>query len=137
MLLTALLLLLAQGAGETSDAHDGRPCEEARTQMEMNSCAAREFESVDQALNEQWRQTLALMRNLDGDAPGDDGQPGYVETLRAAQRAWLTYRDEHCRAESFIARGGSMQTMLEHYCKAYVTQRRTIELGELTQSLQN
>ena len=75
------------------------------------------------------------MRALDGDEPAPDGQPGYVDTLRAAQRAWLTYRDQHCLAESFIARGGSMQASAEHLCKSYLTHQRTFELSELTQSL--
>ena len=138
MIVWVAMLLLAQGAGEISDSPEERTlCEDARTQMEMNTCAVREYDAADEALNGQWGETLALMRRLDGDGDIGDGQPGYVETLRAAQHAWLTYRDEHCRAESFLARGGSMQTMQEHFCKAYLTQRRTFELSELSRSLSN
>ncbi|HEU4650144.1 MAG TPA: lysozyme inhibitor LprI family protein, partial [Croceibacterium sp.] len=57
-----------------------------------------------------------------------DSQPGHYETLLAAQRAWLAYRDAQCRSESFMARGGSMQPMLELQCKAYMTELRIQQL---------
>ncbi len=152
MLTVAVLLLAVQGVAEPQDAPDTEAahwgeeysdspepatmCDEAKTQMEINSCAAGELEAADKALNEQWAETMAVMRRLDGDGPGD-GQPGHVETVRAAQRAWLTYRDQHCLAESFIGRGGSIQVSLEHTCKAYLTQQRTFQLSELTMSLAN
>ena len=153
MLTVAALLLAIQGVAEPQDVpgteapdwgeeYSDSPepatmCDEAKTQMEINACAAGELDAADKALNEQWAETIAVMRRLDGDEPTADGQPGYVETMRAAQRAWLTFRDQHCLVESFIGRGGSIQVSLEHTCKAYLTQQRTFELSELTTSLAN
>jgi uncharacterized protein YecT (DUF1311 family) len=48
--------------------------------------------------------------------------------LREAQRAWVSFRDAQCRLESFEARGGSMQPMLDSGCRAAVTRARTAEL---------
>jgi uncharacterized protein YecT (DUF1311 family) len=141
MLMAAVLLMLTQPAPgldeEYSDSPEAGPCDEARNQNEINACAAGELEAADAALNEQWRENLAQMRRLDGDGQWPDGQPGFADTLRSAQRAWLTYRDEHCRAASYVARGGSMQTSAEHLCKARVTQQRTFELYQLSLDLSN
>ena len=142
MLIAAALLVLAQDARSNGEEHSDSPehatmCDEARTQMQINTCAAGEFDAADAALNAQWQETMAVMRRLDGDGPATDGQPGYVETMRAAQRAWITFRDQHCLAESFLGRGGSIQASLEHTCKAYLTQQRTFQLSELTISLAN
>ena len=132
MIVWVAMLLLAQGAGEISDSPEERTlCEDARTQMEMNTCAVREYDAADEALNGQWGETLALMRRLDGDGDIGDGQPGYVETLRAAQHAWLTYRDEHCRLSSYDARGGSLQPLLASDCMTSLTEARTAELSRL------
>ena len=138
MLMAAALLMLVQAGEEHSDSPEpATMCDEARTQLEINACAAGELEAADKALNEQWQETIAVMRRLDGGGPPVDGQPGYVETMRAAQRAWLTFRDQHCLAESFLGRGGSIQVSLAHTCKAYLTQQRTFQLSELTMSLAN
>src|SRR5690606_1177340 len=50
-----------------------------------------------------------------------DRQPGHFDTLLEAQRAWLRFRDAQCLSESFMARGGSMQPMLDSQCKTYLT----------------
>jgi len=105
-------------------------CDEAMTQSDMNMCALRDFEAADAQLNRQWALTAARMKALDEEILQDD-QPGYFETLLAAQRAWLQFRDQHCRSESFLARGGSMQPMLHAGCKAYVTEQRIQQLVHL------
>jgi uncharacterized protein YecT (DUF1311 family) len=141
MLMAAVLLVLTQAAPDYGEEHvdspEAGPCDEARNQNEINACAAGELEAADAALNEQWRENLAQMRRLDGDGKWPDRQPGFVDTLRSAQRAWLTYRDEQCRAESYIGRGGSLQISAEHLCKARMTQQRTFELYQLSLTLSN
>lgn len=63
-----------------------------------------------------------------------DSQPGYHETLLAAQRAWLTYRDQHCLNESFEARGGSLSPFLHSTCLIALTKARIGQLKELVES---
>jgi uncharacterized protein YecT (DUF1311 family) len=85
-------------------------------------------------LNAQWKITAAAMKARDAGSAnyrGDDTRAGYFESLLEAQRAWLRYRDAHCRTEGYIARGGSMEPMLVSGCKAHLTRMRTEELKAL------
>lgn len=127
--LAAALLFLQAGASTAGEAVD---CDTAQTQADMNFCAARDFESSDAALNEQWAETAARMKALDARIGREsDGQPGYFETLLSGQRAWLTFRDAQCLSESFLARGGSLQPMMNAQCKTYLTELRIQQLRDL------
>jgi len=111
-------------------------CENPQAQQEMNYCAAQDFRRADAELNTVYRGALAQARAADRDYAGladggggpSDGGPGEEATLREAQRAWVSFRDAHCRLESFEARGGSMQPMLDAGCRATLTRARTAEL---------
>ena len=48
--------------------------------------------------------------------------------LRDAQRAWIPFRDKACAAESNLARGGTMQSMLALNCMERLTRQRTEDL---------
>ena len=86
-------------------------------------------------MNAQWKLTAAAMKQRDGELDaGGDGQPGYFATLLAAQRAWITYRDQHCLVASFEARGGSMQPMLASACSLALTRERTRQLKALVET---
>jgi uncharacterized protein YecT (DUF1311 family) len=130
MIATVTALLLAQAASSTLD--EATDCDRAETQVEMNLCAARDFESSDATLNEQWAETAARMKALDAQLDREnDEQPGYFETLLSGQRAWLTFRDAQCLSESFLARGGSLQPMMNAQCKTYLTELRIQQLRDL------
>jgi uncharacterized protein YecT (DUF1311 family) len=123
----AALLLLAQA----EIAEPDQVCDDPQTQLAMNTCASMEFNAADVELNAQWEATSVVMEARDaGREPGDQ-QPGYFETLLAAQRAWQAYRDAECLSQSFMARGGSMQPMLNMQCKTYLTELRTEQLRVL------
>ncbi len=104
-------------------------------QLGMNMCAYQAFERADAAMNAQWRLTMAAMKEADRTIDRSyDRQPTHAETLLAAQRAWLTFRDQHCLGESFTARGGSMAPMLVSGCQASLTEARTRQLKELAET---
>ena len=111
-------------------------CENPQAQQEMNFCAAEDFRRADAELNTAYRTAIAEAqqadrewRLLDDEAGGrPNGEPGWEASLREAQRAWVSFRDAHCRLESFEARGGSMQPMLDAGCRATLTRARTAEL---------
>ena len=107
---------------------DNDECDDPQAQQLMNLCAARDFESADAALAAQWALTVAAMKDADAERERDDPQPGYYATLLEGQQAWVKYRDAQCLSESFEARGGSMQPMLELQCKAYMTELRIQQL---------
>lgn len=107
-------------------------CEHPQVQQEMNWCAAQEYERADTALNAQWRETAAAMKERDATLDSSrDTRPGYFETLLAAQCAWLEYRDAHCRSAGYSARGGSLEPLLVGTCKAELTEERTEQLRNL------
>ena len=105
-------------------------CANAVAQSNMTRCAVRAYETADAALNRQWKTTLATMRRFDA-TPERDGRPGYADQLLKAQRAWLSYRDEHCRSAGYAMRGGSAEPMVVASCRARLTEERTRQLAQL------
>jgi len=122
----ASLLLSAMAADPEID------CGNAMAQFELNACAYKEFERADAAMNAQWKITSARMKERDREPDRSyDNRPGYFDTLLAAQRAWLTYRDKHCASEGYTMRGGSAEPMVISGCQAQLTEARTIQLKKL------
>lgn len=108
-------------------------------QQAMNMCAHREFLIADGKLNAQWKLTRSEMKRRDAQwdeagGPDWDERPGYFASLLEAQRAWLTYRDAHCRSGGYVARGGSLEPLLVSTCKTTLTEARTAQLRELAQT---
>jgi uncharacterized protein YecT (DUF1311 family) len=105
-------------------------CADPQNQSEMNACAAIDFERADAELNSEYRAAIAHAREVDRTETrieGDD-RPGEEATLREAQRAWVAFRDAHCRLQGYEARGGSMESMLYDGCRAEVTRARIAQL---------
>lgn len=108
-------------------------CDDPQFQQEMNWCAAQRFAKADAALNAQWTITAEEMKNRDaswetGSSPEWDERPGYFQSLLEAQRAWITFRDAHCRVDGYTARGGSLEPLLVSSCKTALTEARTEQL---------
>jgi uncharacterized protein YecT (DUF1311 family) len=126
-LITALLL-----SAQEPDVN----CRDPQTQTEMTICARQDFERADAELNAVYRTAIASAQAADrewaeiqrngGGGRGDE--PGEEASLREAQRAWLSFRQAHCRLESYEARGGTMEPMLYGMCMANVTRARAAEL---------
>jgi uncharacterized protein YecT (DUF1311 family) len=107
-------------------------CDNAMAQFELNACAYKEFERADAAMNAQWKVTAARMKERDAEFDrSQDNRPGYFDTLLAAQRAWLTYRDKQCASEGYTMRGGSAEPMVISGCQRQLTEARTKELKDL------
>lgn len=126
MILASMLLLSAMAAEPAVD------CDNAMAQFELNACAYKDFQRADAAMNAQWKLTSAHMKEIDADFDRtQDNRPGYFDTLLAAQRAWLTYRDQHCASEGYTMRGGSAEPMVISGCQTQLTNARTAELKSL------
>ncbi|MFN4114650.1 MAG: lysozyme inhibitor LprI family protein [Sphingomonadaceae bacterium] len=125
------LLLAVQAASEEPQWN----CADPLVQQEMNYCAQQEFLAADAEMNVQWKIAAQQMKAVDaqfaqyGGYEGDQ-RPGYFATLLEAQRAWLAFRDAHCRLDGYSARGGSMEPMLASFCMADLTRARTKMLRE-------
>jgi uncharacterized protein YecT (DUF1311 family) len=124
--IVALALLATQPADEPQ-----WNCADPQAQSEMNACAAIDFERADAELNAEYRRAIAHARASDREESGrleGDARPGEEATLREAQRAWVAFRDAHCRLEGYEARGGSMEPMLYDGCRAGLTRARIAQL---------
>lgn len=126
MPILALLMLLQWETNAQICADSGN-----LPQQHMNACAAWDFEQADAELNETWDEVIAYVRDTLSEAPDWDDRGSGEEHLRAAQRAWITLRDEHCTVWAFHMRGGSAEPLLYNGCRAQMTRERTRELREL------
>jgi uncharacterized protein YecT (DUF1311 family) len=126
----AILLLAATAPAAEADIQ----CDDAMGQMEMNICSYRDYQQADRELNAQWKITAAVQKKFDSDPDiVKDGRPGYFDTLLAAQRAWISYRDAHCRSEGYSMRGGSGEPLVTNGCRATLTRARTAQLKDLAE----
>ncbi len=121
LILAAVAVLLPiTGSAQSPD------CSAPQTQMDMNDCASRAYASADAELNNIWKIAIRDAKNRDtylevGDIPSED-------MLRTAQRTWIEYRDQACLAESTIARGGSIQPLIQYICLERLTLNRVEDL---------
>ena len=106
-------------------------CDDPQVQYEMNACAQIDWEEADIELNVAYKQARAAMRRIDALQPAN--KVGAVTALRDAQRAWITFRDAACEAESILFRGGSMEPLILASCMADLTRRRTNDLRNLAE----
>jgi uncharacterized protein YecT (DUF1311 family) len=107
---------LAAGVSPLAAQQKARDCDDARTQLEMNFCAADQYRAADAEMNRAYAQLRAAVDAEERAA------------LLAAQRAWLRFRDAHCAYEAAGVRGGSMEPMVRSGCLAAVTRERTRQL---------
>ncbi|MDP9136943.1 MAG: lysozyme inhibitor LprI family protein [Pseudomonadota bacterium] len=106
--------LLAQ-IGGTARAEN---CASAATQSAMTACAGRSFEVADAALNGAYKKIRSRLK---------DNAPASMR-LRAAQRAWLDFRDAECAFATSARSGGSVYPMLLAICRTALTQTRVQQL---------
>lgn len=116
-----LAFLSAAGVGSAQQLN----CTNPQSQVEITGCAAAEYDRADADLNAAWKMAMAQARRMD---QGMDWEPSNAVLLRDAQRAWITYRDRACEAESTLMRGGTGQNMVFYYCLERLTRERTEHL---------
>ena len=123
--LAALALLAAQQEPDTR-----WNCDDPMAQVEMNACAAIDFEAADAELNAAWSGLIEGARAADREIDRDyDQRPTREAKLREEQRAWISFRDAHCTYLAYgEARGGSMEPMSYEGCRAQLTRERLRQL---------
>ena len=112
MLLFGLFFTFGQVFGQ----NEVDPCEEDDTQMNLNLCAAKHYKEADAKLNATWKEVLGVLSRE------------RITELRVAQKAWLTFRDAHCKFEEDAYEGGSIQPMIHFSCLQELTEQRTAQL---------
>jgi uncharacterized protein YecT (DUF1311 family) len=123
-----IVFLLISFQGLAQDSAQYRACnEKAKTQMEMNACASEEAARADTELNEVYRKLLTQAAS----------QQEAVAKIKAAERAWIAYRDAYMDAmypaKNKQAEYGSIYPMEADLLRAKLTQRQVTALKELIQ----
>jgi uncharacterized protein YecT (DUF1311 family) len=102
-----------------------QPCENAPSQYEANECAHKEYVAADAELNKVYNQLASKLEDQEQRAQ-----------LKAAELAWIKYRDANCEFEGLFYKGGTMRPMIESFCKAGMTKARTAELRRQTETFE-
>lgn len=126
ILIAALVLAATPALAQEVD------CAKAVAQMELTYCAEQEWMAADADLNDAYGAARDLMRQVDTGLPED--QKGAEANLKAAQRAWITFRDAACAAEGYMMHGGSAEPMVIYGCRARLTESRAEDLWQLAGS---
>ena len=93
-------------------------CSNATSQLALDQCAAAELQAADTSLNATYQQILGRLR----------GDADTARLLRAAQRAWLGFRDSECAFAASAGTRGSIYPMLVASCQAELTRQRAEQL---------
>ncbi|MEZ6875283.1 lysozyme inhibitor LprI family protein [Enterobacter sp. KBR-315C3_2022] len=96
-------------------------CGNATTQLELNDCAAQQYQAADKKLNATYQ--AAYKRAA---APQQ-------ALLKKAQQAWIALRDADCAFIGSGTEGGSVQPMIVNQCLAEKTVEREAFLASLMQ----
>ena len=93
-------------------------CGAQQNQTEMNACFGRDMNRADGALNAAYAKRIQGMR--------DD--PDGVKLLRAAERAWVDFRERNCVFRAHGEEGGSVYLTMVATCRIKMTEDRTKEI---------
>lgn len=124
-MITAIPVLLALLLAHPAAAQD-EDCANAMAQHALNQCAYADWTAADAALNAAYNQAMELVNSWDANLP--QAEKGGAGALKAAQHAWITFRDNACAAERFTMRGGSAKRLLVYGCTRRLTTERTAHL---------
>jgi len=94
----------------------------------QSACLQAETAVWDRKLNALWPGILAAARAADAADEGADG--GNAAALRAAQRAWIAFRDAECAWTYQRWSGGTIRTLMAGSCQLELTARRVLDFRE-------
>jgi len=127
-------LVLIPSPAETLASPYADPCLANAAKVDFDTCYGDQFKLSDQDLNRIYRNALLAFEVDIADAQkrSDLGQLGYDSTavadLKAAQAAWVKYRDTQCEAAGQQFQGGSIQPIVVNKCMILVTLHRIDEI---------
>ena len=117
----ALLFASAHCFGQSAD-----PCKSQNNTLEIDECGKLTLKAKDKELNQAYQ---ALLKSLKPDNKGDDTNFAEVKKrLLEAQRAWITFRDNDCKAKLTLWASGTIRGAMYLGCLTERTEQRTKEL---------
>ena len=84
----------------------------------MNQCSAQDYARSDAELNRVYKR---IMAGLDGHSQ---------QLLKAAQRDWITFRDDECKYQNTQNEGGSIYPLVYNGCLTALTKDRIKQLKQ-------
>jgi uncharacterized protein YecT (DUF1311 family) len=127
ILAAAAVLPLTLAAAQTTP--NPIDCARANSTVEMNYCAERDFAEADRLLNEAYSRALAQIAASDNPAPY--APAAWEKEFRAAQRAWITFRDADCKGVVPMEwSGGTGTSAAVLGCMIELTKARANDLAE-------
>lgn len=110
------------------------PCADlpgGETTVGISDCLSREHDAWDTLLNRYWKPLMQAAHASDeAEAPRPAGAPAAAATLRAAQRAWIAFRDAECAHAAAEWGMGSMRLIAGADCMRSMTAERAIEFHD-------
>lgn len=106
-------------------AYAADPCATQRTTIEMNQCAEQTLKATEGQLNLTYKRVLKSL------SKPDDSATKYSEMKRLitqAQRSWLAFRANDCKAWLKLNEGGSVRTVAYLGCLESRAKQRTDQL---------
>jgi uncharacterized protein YecT (DUF1311 family) len=125
-LVVAFLMTVISFACFAQDSAEYRACSnKANTQSEMTACASDEAARVDAKLKTTYRALLARVTS----------QPEALAKIKAAERAWIAYRDAYIEAtypaEDKATEYGSIYPLDVNLLRAKLTRRQVAALEDM------
>ena len=113
-LVAVIAFLTATPARPEMFGTDYQPCGQKQSTLDIVACVDAKTKIWDLRLNAAYK---ALQQRIDA---------GQAESLRAAQRLWVQYRDANCRF--YGSAEGSIREVQAAECMRSMTQDRALEL---------
>ena len=125
-LVVTFLMTVISFACFAQDSAEYRACsDKANTQSEMTACASDEAARVDAKLKTTYRALLARVTS----------QPEALAKIKAAERAWIAYRDAYIEAsypaEDKATEYGSIYPLDVNLLRAKLTRRQVAALEDM------
>ncbi len=91
-----------------------------QTQLEMNIQANNDYKVADAKMNTLYKKVLNSLKNASD-----------KKLLLEAQRAWIKYKETHCKLAAKAYESGSIQPLIYATCLTSITEDRIKELKKL------
>jgi uncharacterized protein YecT (DUF1311 family) len=119
-------------AGVPAQAEEDEPkidCENASSTVEMNYCGEQAYTKVDAELNRVYQE---IVKGIDShDDVEADRLKTWKDTLKAAQKAWIAFKEKDCGELIYLEwYGGTGAASASHGCLIQKTETRIKELKE-------
>lgn len=134
--LSLVVLLLSslawsQQLSSTKPAETSGPCDKATTQEEITNCTADQATKAEARLAALYEKVQKAIQAKAAADQGNGLQPYELRALarlKAAQLAWIRYRDAQCAAEEQQYEGGTIAPSVHAGCMKDQAERRMDDL---------